>query len=128
MHRQFIKTLFVTGALYDGLLGLAFIISPLTFFTQFSVTPPNHIGYVQFPAALLVIFAIMFVNIARFPERNRNLIPYGILLKVSYCIVVFWYWFSEGLPNLWKPFAVVDAGFAVLFFWAYIVIGRIKAS
>ncbi len=114
-----ISVLFIIGAAYDGILGLAFLFSPLAVFALYSVTPPNHAGYVQFPAALLIVFSLMFLNIARNPEQNRNLIPYGILLKVSYCSVVFWYWFSEGIPGMWKPFAVFDICFAALFIWAY---------
>ncbi len=121
-HQRSISVLFLVGAAYDGILGLAFILFPFAVFTWFDVTPPNHVGYVQFPAALLLVFSIMFVNVARSPERNRNLIPYGILLKVSYCSVVFWHWFAEGIPYMWKPFAVLDVCFAILFLWAYITI------
>ena len=37
------------------------------------VTPPNHWAYVQFPAALLVIFGLMFVAIAQDPVANRGI-------------------------------------------------------
>ena len=123
-QRKSISVLFFIGAAYDGILGLAFLFSPLAVFALYNVTPPNHAGYVQFPAALLVVFSLMFVNIARSPEQNRNLIPYGILLKVSYCTVVFGYWFSEGIPNMWKPFAVIDVCFGLLFLWAYITLRK----
>jgi hypothetical protein len=76
-------------------------------------------GYVQFPAALLLIFALMFLAIARDPVGRRHLIPYGILLKVSYCGVVFFHWFTAGVPYMWKPFAVIDIVFLALFGWAY---------
>ena len=88
-------------------------------FQWFNVTPPNHPGYVQFPAALLIVFAILFVAVARNQEANRNLIPYGMLLKVSYCGVAFWHWFQAGIPNMWKPWAIADFAFLVLFYAAY---------
>jgi hypothetical protein len=112
--------LFYVAAAYDGILGMAFIFFPFSIFTWFNVPPPNHPGYIHFPAALLLVFAVMFINIARAPIRNRNLMPYGILLKVSYCSVVFWHWFAGGLPDMWKPFAVFDVIFGLLFLWAYI--------
>jgi len=85
----------------------------------------NHVsGYVQFSAALLVIFGLLFLNVAISPRRNRNLIPYGILLKVTYCSVVLYYWVTGDLPGMWKPFCVIDAVFLVLFVWAWIVLGR----
>lgn len=110
-----IAALFLVAALYDGLLGAAFLIAPGWVYEQAQVTPPNHWGYVQFPAALLLVFACMFVAVAINPIANRNLIIYGFLLKVSYCGLAFWYWFSAGIPGIWKPFAVIDLIMAVLF-------------
>ena len=117
---KWIKLLFYFAAAYDSILGAAFIFLPFLVFNWFNVTLPNHMGYIHFPAALLIVFAVMFVNIARTPVRNRNLIPYGIFLKVAYCSVVFWHWFSEGIPDMWKPFAVFDVIFGLLFMWAYV--------
>ncbi|MCG3127008.1 MAG: hypothetical protein CHACPFDD_01864 [Phycisphaerae bacterium] len=114
-----IRPLFVLAAAYDGLLGLLFLVAPRFLFDQYGVPPPNHPAYVQFPAALLIVFALMFVNIARDPLPNRPLIPYGVLLKVAYCGVAGWYWLRTGIPWFWKPFAVIDLIMAVLFAWAY---------
>ena len=114
-----ISGLFWIAAAYDGILGAAFLVLPSSVFTYFQVTPPNHYGYVRFPAALLVVFALMFAAAAWAPQRNRNLIPYGILLKASYCGVAFGYWFTQGIPNMWKPFAVIDLVFGILFWAAY---------
>lgn len=117
--RRWITVLFATAAVYDGVLGLAFLFGAGEVFRHFATPPPNHFGYVQFPAALLVVFALMFASVARAPAGNRNLIPYGILLKVSYCGVVFCPWFTSGIPNMWKPFAVLDLLFLVLFAGAW---------
>ena len=117
-----ISILFYFGAAYDGILGLAFLFIPLSIYNWYGTTPPNHFGYVHFPAALLIVFAIMFKNIARHPSRNYNLIPYGILLKVSYCTVVFWHWFTGEISDMWKPFAIFDLCFGALFLWAYIAL------
>lgn len=114
-----IPVLFVLAALYDGLLGLLFLLAPGYPFQQFDVPPPNHFGYVQFPAAVLLIFTLMFVQIAVNPRRHRHLIVYGILLKVAYVAVSGWHWFSAGIPGMWKPFTVIDAITAVLFVVAY---------
>ena len=113
------SVLFGVAALYDGLLGLAFLVGGNAVFARFGVTPPNHIGYVQFPAALLIVFAIMFGAIAAKPRQNRHLIPYGILLKVAFCGVVFWHWAQTGIPYMWKPFALADLLFLICFLLAY---------
>ncbi len=117
--RTAIRALFWIAAAYDGVFGVAFLVANAAIFELFQVTPPNHPGYVAFPAALLIAFAILFAAVARHPDQNRNLIPYGMLLKVSYCGVVFWYWFREGIPGMWKPWAIVDLVFLVLFWAAY---------
>ena len=114
-----IPLLFAVAALYDGVLGLIGLFASGTLYGWFGVTPPNHPGYVQFPGALLVVFALMFVAVASNPAKNRELIPYGMLLKVSFCGIVFYHWLTAGLPDMWKPFAVADAVFLVLFVWAY---------
>jgi hypothetical protein len=116
--------LFVLAALYDGILGLLFLAAPGDVFERFLVAPPNHFGYVQFSAALLLIFAWMFAAVAMAPQRNRNLIPYGMGLKAAYCSLVFYYWFTIQIPTMWKPFAVADLAFLGLFLLAYVQLGK----
>lgn len=113
-----VRLVFTAAGLYDGLLGLAFLVAGGAIYTRFEVTPPNHWGYVQFPALLLILFALMFFQVARAPSRNRNLMPYGVGLKLSYCAVALFHWFDAGIPSLWKPFAIIDLVCAVLFVWA----------
>lgn len=121
-HRNSISVLFYVAAVYEGALGLLFLFWAGAVFVAADVPPPNHMGYVQFPAALLITFGIMFCQIARGPERSYMFIPYGILLKASYCAVVFSYWFSSGIPDLWKPWALADLVFAIAFAWAYLTL------
>jgi hypothetical protein len=119
MNLQAVRGLFAVAALYDGILGLLFLIAPSWAFTQFDVTPPNHFGYVQFPAALLLIFGLMFAQIARDPRKQAPLIVFGMLLKVAYCGVTIAYWLISGIPWIWKPFAIIDLLMLVLFAWAW---------
>jgi hypothetical protein len=119
---RWIVVLFAIAAAYDGVLGLAFLVAPNLPFERFDVTPPNHLGYVQFPAALLLIFAWLFAAVAADPVGNRRLIPYGIGLKVAYCAVCFSYWFTSGIPIIWKPFAVIDVVMGILFVWSYMAL------
>lgn len=125
MNRQrSVSVLFYLAALYDGVLGAAFLVAAPALFEWVGVAPPNHFGYVHFPAALLIVFALMFISIARDPVANRRLIVYGILLKVSYCAVAFYHWVAGGIPFIWKPFAIVDLVFLVLFAWASMVLSK----
>ena len=123
-----IKALFFIAALYDGALGAVFLLAPGEVYRVADVTPPNHWAYVQFPAALLLIFGLMFAAIAMKPIENRKLIPYGIMLKAAYCGVAFWYWNKEGIPGIWKPFAVTDLLMGFLFVWSYWKLGTRSAE
>ena len=114
MH-TWIKPFYVVAALYDGVLGLAFLFFPMAIFSFHGVEPPNHAAYVQFPALLLLIFAAIFMRIASDPVKNRDLIPYGMGLKVSYCSLAFWYELTTGIPSMWIPWAWADLAFLVLF-------------
>ncbi len=117
-----IRALFVVAAIYDGVLGAAFLAAAAALFEWFDVTPPNHFGYVHFPAALLIVFAAMYVAIALNPVGNRNLIPFGSLLKVSYCVVVLYHWVTAGIPGMWKPFFFFDLVFLVFFAYAWLAL------
>jgi hypothetical protein len=119
---KWIPPLFWIAAAYDGVLGLLFLFNPGWVFRTYEVTPPNHMGYVQFPAALLIIFAILFAAIARAPVANRGLIVYGVLLKAAYCSVTSFHWIKDGIPWIWQPFVIVDVVMALLFIWAYSVL------
>jgi hypothetical protein len=121
---KWVPPLFWVAALYDGILGLFFLVVPGGVFEWFQVTPPNHYGYVQFPAALLLIFGLMFASIARNPVGRRHLIVYGILLKVAYCGVAGFHWTATGIPGMWKPFVVIDAVMGVLFVLAYVTLAE----
>ena len=119
MTKSTIKIFYIIAALFDGVLGLAFLLAPGKVFALLELEPPNHMGYIHFPAALLIVFALMFAAIARKPVENRNLIPYGIFLKISYCGVVLFHWVTSNVPFIWKPFFVVDLVFIALFFWTW---------
>lgn len=117
---KWIRPLFVFSGLYDFIIGIVFLFFGSQLFDQTGVPQPNHWGYIQFGALLLIIFGLMFIAIAINPHKNRNLIPYGMLLKVAYSGLIFQYWFTTDLPGLFKPFAVIDVlmliGFVVAYF------------
>src|ERR1700680_3978581 len=114
-----VRVLFAFAGLYDFLIGLAFLIFGPQLFDATGIPHPNHWVYIQFGALLLVIFGTMFFAIAKDPVANRNLMPYGMLLKLSYTGLVAYYWVSGDLPLLFKPFAVIDAVMFILFFLAF---------
>lgn len=115
MSLRSIKFLFVISGIYDGVLGLAFLFFASPIYNAFGVTPPNHWGYIQLLALLLLVFATMFFSIAADPVARREQILYGMGLKISYMGVVFWYQLNGGVPALWVPWAWADLVFLTLF-------------
>jgi hypothetical protein len=114
-----IQSLFYVAGLYDFLIGLAFLLFGVRLFDAAGVPQPDHWGYIQFGALMLMIFGMMFFAIARNPSANRQMIPYGILLKLSYSALAGYYWMTTDCPLLFKPFVVIDAIMLVLFVIAY---------
>lgn len=127
MNLSSIRILFAISALYDFIIGLTFLIRGPQLFDATGVPQPNHWGYIYFGSLMLMIFGIMFASIAWRPARNRELICYGVLLKLSYVGLVGYYWFTsaQGIPWLFKPFFFIDLVMLVLFVMAYVAIGRI---
>jgi hypothetical protein len=119
-----VRVVFAIASLYDFVIGLAFLFFGPRLFEAAGVPQPNHWGYIQFGALLLIIFGIMFFAVARDPIANRNLMPYGMLLKLSYTGLVAYYWVTADCPMLFKPFAVIDAIMFVLFHLAYFGVAR----
>ena len=128
MNMKWMKALFAASAVYDGIVACVFLFFGPVIFDYFGIERPNHPGYLHFPALLLIVFAVMYWRIASDPERFRDLIPYGIGLKVSYCAVVFYHWFTGGIPALWIPFAWLDFIFVILFVQAWKNIGNVNRA
>ena len=114
------RVMFMLAAVYDGLLGAVFLLVPAWPFEQTGTPPPNHFGYIRFPAAVLIVFALMFAAVAWRPVRYRLFIPPGIGLKLAFCLTAAGYWVAQGIPMMFRPFCVIDAMFAALFVWAWV--------
>ena len=128
MNVTMVKAIFVIAAIYDGILGLLFLFLPGLAFQIFEVVPPNHFGYVQFPAVLLLIFALMFYRVSQDPVANRFIMVYGMILKLGYSGIVFYYMLTTGVPAMWVPWAWADLVFLVLFFMSWSYTGKLQQT
>lgn len=128
MNDKWIRVIFIIAGIYDGMLGMVFLFMPEAIFAFYVVTPPNHMAYVEFPAFLLIIFAMMFFRIAMDPARFRELMLFGVGLKVAYCSLVFKYVMTDGIPTMWIPWAWLDLVFIVAFLLAWYRTGKIASS
>jgi hypothetical protein len=114
-----VRLLFVIAGLYDFVIGLTFLFFGSQLFESAGVPQPKHWAYIQFGSLMLMIFGTMFLAIAYDPVGKRNLIPYGLLLKLSYVGLATYWWMATDIPMLFKPFAVIDTVMFVLFWMAY---------
>jgi hypothetical protein len=128
MNIRFVKIIFLVAALYDGVIGIMGIFLPDLAFQIYEVTPPNHLGYIQFPAFLLLIFAAMFYRVAQDPISNRFIMLYGVALKGGYSGLIFYYMLTTGIPAMWVPWAWADLVFLVLFLISWSHTGRLSTS
>ena len=115
MGKSWVKPLFLIAALYDFVLGVVFLLWFKSIYTYFGVTLPNHDGYIQFAAGVVMAFGVGFWFVAQAPERNRDIIKMGVLLKLAYSGTVLGHYFLGSIPGVWVPFAWLDLVFLVLF-------------
>jgi hypothetical protein len=119
MKIVWIRGLFAIAGIFDLLVGALFFFAGNAVFDLYGVTRPNHPGYIQFPALLLLVFGVMMIHISRNPVRYRNFMWYAMGLKASYAGIVFYHQIVSGIPSMWIPFAVMDSIFLVLFFLSW---------
>ena len=67
-RRPMIRGLFAVAGLYDGLLGLAFVVAGPPLFSRLGIAPPNHWGYVHFAA-----LPPLFFDLERDPRELEDL-------------------------------------------------------
>ncbi len=128
MQLFWIRILFLVSAIYDFVLGAAFIGWGPSLYRQFDVPAPQHFGYVHFCCLMLMIFGLMFLAVSVRPHANRNLIPFGVLLKAAYIGVTGYYWLNGDIPWVFKPFLFIDAAMLVGFLWSYVRLGQPEAK
>jgi len=124
MAITWIKVVLTASGIYDFVIGLVFLLAPAALFRVAGVIPPNHFGYVQFPALFLIIFGVMFLRAAADPVARRDQLLYGMALKASYAGLVFWYQLHGGVPMLWIPFAWADVCFFIVFLLGWRQVSR----
>ncbi len=84
MTEKFIRTLFLTGAIFNWAVGLALAFQARLLFELFRVTPvPTEPLFLQLFAWLVVAFGVGYFWVSRDPAGNIPIIKLGILGKLS---------------------------------------------
>ena len=122
MGLKLVRVLFGIAGAYDFLIGVAFVFFGPQVFDAVGIPHPDTWAYIHFGSLLLAIFGLMFFAVAYDPHTNRNLIRYGLLLKLSYVGLVLYYWYATNVsvPLVFILFAMIDAVMYALFLMAYL--------
>lgn len=102
------------SASYDIVLGGIVLLFHPVIYKYFHITPPNHLGYIQMLALFVVVLGVMQAMAAPNPAAKTDLIICSLLMKVSYCVVVFGHLVCGAIPGLWVVFALIDLLVAVI--------------
>ena len=127
MTPGWIRPLFVLAAAYDVVLGAVFGLGFKPIMSYFGIALPNHDAYAQLPAALIAIFGIGFGFVAAAPEKHRDMILLGILMKLAFSGIVFAHFWAGNMPNLWTWFAGCDVAFLLAFLAAWRALGVVRS-
>lgn len=88
MTTQSIRTLFLTGAVFNWLVGVALHFDAGLLFELFRATPaPTEPLFVQLFAWLVIVFGVGYLWVSRDPSGNVPIIKLGILGKASVVLV-----------------------------------------
>lgn len=114
--KSFHKGVFAVAAGYDLILGLLFFLFHTTIYSFFSIQLPENAAYLQMSAAFVFVQGVGYFFVYRNLERNIDLVKVGIVYKLIYIGVTFYYWAIGMLPHpMFSLFGFCDLVFVVLF-------------
>ena len=103
------------SAIYDGLLGFAFLFFSEQFFRVLGVETTADPVYVQLAAGLIAIMGLGFYLAWRNPLVNWDLVLLGMVFKAFYILLAVWAQFLGEIPHpIFLLFAVIDVFFFVI--------------
>ena len=112
------KTLFLVAALYDAILGAAFFLFYEPIYRMLGAELPANASYLHLSAGFVFVQGIGYWFVFRDMLRNTDLVKVGVVYKVIYTGVVFYYLAAGQLPHAtFAWFAVCDILFIVGFMW-----------
>lgn len=118
MKRGYYRGLFLIAALYDFILGVAFLFFYKYIYNLLGMNLPENPAYLTFCALLIALFGVLLFMIYLDLNYARRMVIYSILIKFGYISTVLYYYFVVGKDYVDMPFllfAGFDLIFAVLF-------------
>ena len=126
---KYYKGLFLLAAVYDLILGIVFMFFPKSAFNIVGVPEklPDFVGYISLIGAFLFVIGVAYYLIYRGDlQKNRDLILVGVLYKLAYFSITFYYFAIGNIPHIifFGLFGVVDLIMFILMVECYIRLGK----
>lgn len=128
---KYYKGLFLLAAVYDLVLGIIFTFFPKSMFDLVGIPEklPEFTGYISLIGAFLFVIGVAYYLIFRGDlQKNRDLILVGVLYKLAYFSITFYYFAIGDIPHIlfFALFGVVDLIMFILMVECYITLGKNK--
>ncbi len=110
------RAFFLVAALYDMLLGAAFVVGGEQILRAIGMDLPPHIAYIQLAAVFIFVQGLGYLLTYLDPLGNLGIVRVGIAYKAAYAGLAFWYLVIGALPSIFFiPWAIIDLLFLVGF-------------
>jgi hypothetical protein len=110
------RAFFLVAALYDILLGAAFLVFGEQVLAAIGMELPPHIAYIQLAAVFVFVQGLSYLLVFFDPPGNLGLVRIGVAYKAGYAGLALWYLVLGILPSVFFiPWAIVDVLFMVGF-------------
>ena len=110
------RAFFLVAALYDLLLGAAFIILGEQLLSAIGMELPPHVAYIQLAAVFIFVQGLSYALVYRNPLSNLGIVRVGVAYKAAYAGLALWYLLIGLLPSVFfLPWAAIDVAFLVGF-------------
>lgn len=114
--KRFYRRGFMVAAGYDFILGASFFLFYRTIYSLFDIQLPNNLAYLQLAAAFAFVQGLLYYYVFLNMERNVDIVKVGVVYKIAYTGVAFYYWAIGGLPHpIFALFGFLDLIFIVFF-------------
>jgi len=126
---KYYKGLFLLVAVYDIILGIIFMFFTKSTFELLGIPEklPEFDGYLTLIGMYVFVLGIAYYLIYKGDlQKNRDLILIGVLYKLGYCAVAFYYFIVGEIPHILflALFGVIDFVMFLLMLECYNTIGK----
>lgn len=126
---KYYKVLFLLVAVYDLILGIVFMFFSKSTFELLGIPEklPEFDGYLTLIGVYVLILGVAYYLIYRGDlYKNRDLILIGVLYKLGYCAVTFYYFIIGDIPHILflGLFGVIDLIMFILMAECYLTVSK----